>query len=439
MQGCNAGVGERLQNGDLAVPHLIRIHCLAHRLELALKAACKNTYLSTIEDTLKGIYKLYSNSPKLLAEMKELAELLEENVSKPGKIQGIRWVDHKKRAMAVMEKNWKTIVKHLENIAAADNQYTGELRAKARGFLNVLKSFKFVLYQHFFQDILNEVAKVSLLFQRDSVVLQQVIVKLESAILSITNQGNNHGHKVREFYNSLQGEAITLYKGEQLTGRAGAENDFMARRGVIVATILECINNRFMNLHADEKFQACQTLDVSNWPDTMQELAAYGDPQLQILKHHFEELLTTNGYDANLVSLEWGEAKVDIHQHYRAMGLQGLRLWQRMHLEKSDRYPNFLALVKITQVYPLSTACCERGFSCMSRIKDDWRCALRTETLDMLMRLSIEGPPLNDFIPRRAVNRWWLRGRGERARRPNIEPYGPRPGAGGPDGEEDGQ
>ena len=134
----------------------------------------------------------------------------------------------------------------------------------------------------------------------------------------------------------------------------------MARRGVIVATILECINNRFMNLHADEKFQACQTLDVSNWPDTMQELAAYGDPQLH--KHHFEELLTTNGYDANLVLLEWGEAKVDIHQHYRAMGLQGLRLWQRMHLEKSDRYPNFLALVKITQVYPLSTACCEGIF-----------------------------------------------------------------------------
>lgn len=39
----------------------------------------------------------------------------------------------------------------------------------------------------------------------------------------------------------------------------------------------------------------------------------------------------------------------------------------------------------------------------MRRIKTDWRCNLGQDTLDHLMRLSIEGPPLDQFNPERAV------------------------------------
>ena len=149
--------------------------------------------------------------------MEEVAEVL-AGVSKPRKIQGIRWVDHKKRAMAVMGKNWQTCQASWEY--RCRRPVRGRTTSESKGVSE--RAFKFVLYQQIFQDILNEVAKVSLLFPRGSVVLEQAIVKLESATLSLTNQASNHGHNVREFYNSLQGEAGTLYKGEQLTGRAVA-------------------------------------------------------------------------------------------------------------------------------------------------------------------------------------------------------------------------
>ena len=38
-----------------------------------------------------------------------------------------------------------------------------------------------------------------------------------------------------------------------------------------------------------------------------------------------------------------------------------------------------------------NTAACERGFSTMKRVKSDWHCTLGTYTIDMLMRVKMEG------------------------------------------------
>ena len=49
---------------------------------------------------------------------------------------------------------------------------------------------------------------------------------------------------------------------------------------------------------------------------------------------------------------------------------------------------------------------CEQGFSTMKRVKSDWRCALGTNTMDMLMRVKIEVPKKQaDYSPRAAVDR----------------------------------
>ena len=45
----------------------------------------------------------------------------------------------------------------------------------------------------------------------------------------------------------------------------------------------------------------------------------------------------------------------------------------------------------------------EHGFSAMKNIKSDWRNRLNEETLDNLMIISIEGPPVSGFDPQVAV------------------------------------
>ena len=67
-------------------------------------------------------------------------------------------------------------------------------------------------------------------------------------------------------------------------------------------------------------------------------------------------------------------------------------------------HPNLATLVELLLVFPVSNATVERGFSAMKRIKSDWRNRLNEETLDNLMRISIEGPPLSGFDPQVAVD-----------------------------------
>ena len=66
----------------------------------------------------------------------------------------------------------------------------------------------------------------------------------------------------------------------------------------------------------------------------------------------------------------------------------------------------------------VSNAVVECGFSIMRRIRSAWRCSLAEATLEHLMRITSEGPPLSAFDPGKAVAKFF-----SRARRPNVQPY----------------
>ena len=56
--GIRTGAAKRLQD---VVPHLLAVHCCAHRVELVIKSANDNIpFFKSIEETLHTIYKMYS-------------------------------------------------------------------------------------------------------------------------------------------------------------------------------------------------------------------------------------------------------------------------------------------------------------------------------------------------------------------------------------------
>lgn len=73
----------------------------------------------------------------------------------------------------------------------------------------------------------------------------------------------------------------------------------------------------------------------------------------------------------------------------------------------------------ITLALPVSSAVCERGFSAQKRIKTDVRGSLHVDTVEDLIRISMEGPSLEDFDAREAVQMW--SSQGKRSRRPNYK------------------
>ena len=62
MLGCHSGVADKLTKG---IPHLVVIHCVAHRLQLAVLDSLKAVpFMLEVEKTLGGLYIYYHSSPK---------------------------------------------------------------------------------------------------------------------------------------------------------------------------------------------------------------------------------------------------------------------------------------------------------------------------------------------------------------------------------------
>ena len=72
-------------------------------------------------------------------------------------------------------------------------------------------------------------------------------------------------------------------------------------------------------------------------------------------------------------------------------------LWQLLITKHKDEIPNLAKLANICLLLPVSTTCCERGFSTLNRIKTKLSNRLKTETLDTLVCIDLEGPPIDSF------------------------------------------
>ena len=69
-------------------------------------------------------------------------------------------------------------------------------------------------------------------------------------------------------------------------------------------------------------------------------------------------------------------------------------------------YPLISSILARIAVLPASSAQVEQLFSAMKRIKSAQRNSLKTRTLDNLLRVSIEGPSLQDWDPIPALRKW---------------------------------
>ena len=69
-------------------------------------------------------------------------------------------------------------------------------------------------------------------------------------------------------------------------------------------------------------------------------------------------------------------------------------------------YPNMSVMANICRVVPIHSADVERTFSQLKLIKTSIRNRMNEQTLDSLLRIVIEGPPLQDFPVAEAVALW---------------------------------
>ena len=188
-------------------------------------------------------------------------------------------------------------------------------------------------------------------------------------------------------------------------------------RSNVIDKLQRHLDRRFDSLKQDEVHAATVILDISQWPSSKEELATYGNTSVDFTCRHFKHLLTKHGCKPEEVMYEWQDAKLfiaDLPPARRQMAWRDILA----EPELAAKFPNLTHIVEVLLVLPLSTAACERGFSCMKQVKTDWRASLSVDMLTKLMFIVLNGPAPSEYEAAGAVKAWWRAG--ERTRRPNY-------------------
>lgn len=422
--GVKKGLAQLLREDQ--IPWLVSVHCFNHRLELAVKDSFSRTYFDDIIEILTQLYYLYHNSPKRTGELEELASIMETQIRKPQKAHGTRWVQHKLRATQSLLKSYVVVVAHLESMAS-DPRHD---QAKAKGILKKVTTFKFVVHLLYFEQLLLPLSKLSLAWQRDATEIPQLLATeknlrqtLAQLKLPLDEQPFGGRQLLKTILEKAEGEHEPVeFHGVKLTHVVNSLHFFKTQRVPYVEKLETCLCQRFcfdQDTAASSMFNCASILDIRLWPSDQEDLKAYGNAIVQKAATHFMVPLALNG-ESGIIDNEWQEMKLFIDSNMR--NLAPGEVWEKISASYSNQYPNISNLITILRIFPFSNALVERCFSTMNIVKTDWRASLEIKTLEQLMRIKKVGPTVAHFSPEQAVKHFFE----QKARRPGVQPYGPR-------------
>ena len=90
--------------------------------------------------------------------------------------------------------------------------------------------------------------------------------------------------------------------------------------------------------------------------------------------------------------------------NYSTLSIQ--QFWILISKHNKEQFPHLIQLAHACMAIPVTSATCERGFSTQNRIKTKHRNRMKTKRLDVLMRISEEGPPIDNYDFSRSAKKW---------------------------------
>lgn len=145
-----------------------------------------------------------------------------------------------------------------KNIPQAD-------RAKAPGYAARLTSLHFILYIAHYQDLLENMADLSLAMQNENVALSSVRSEVEVATASLLAMKSAPGPHLQKVLQETQGDDIT-FKGHVITKDQRKFDAYRRKSKEVVDEVVKCITSRFKGFTTDSVLQAADILDPANYP-----------------------------------------------------------------------------------------------------------------------------------------------------------------------------
>jgi hypothetical protein len=395
--GCNNGLFIQLQQNQ---NWLVTIHCVSHRLELALKdCLLKDNRFKEMKDFMVILYYHFKKSGKLKRQFKELAKAMNVTIYAFPKVHGTRFINHVRRGLENLLNNWPVLKECIENtVESRDFNCT---RAKLQGILKKLKNFKFLACCAAIKSLLDGIAGLSLALEQgdlqffylpylvditmdslDAVTSQNLDQFLEHSNMKITDEMvqwslTAAGDKRKKEENRMSCQfTIPL---DSMTFVSVSTDVIASMVPSMITSVKECIHARLnFDEKASELSKALSWVDPANWSDRDTEEVK----MMLSLYEQFKEPLNKVNFSPAPLEKEWRQFKIAAKHYCRNFKCR--QLWATMLVHRGSKFPNVCKLASLALCIEPSNSIVEKSFSILNAMLNDRRMSMRAETMEDL-------------------------------------------------------
>ena len=285
------------------------------------------------------------------------------------------------------------------------------------------RNSKVILGCAVFHDLLQPVAHLSSLATRPALCQDQLCVVQAIEVLMKTKKNLDKLKSipfeelpsVKKVFSRIKEDAGSItYQGQDLTRNEEGITFLKTHQIEYFEAVDACIQNRIKTGETEILAHAITIMATHGW--NRSPTPAFAHTALNAVCQHFSSPLESSSIDISLVQGEWDDM-VEYGRQYINLVLDDYKVvwWKLFNCVDAGKWSNVLAIVELLFCIPVANGHLERVFSQLKLIKTNRRTSIKEDTLDQLVRINVEGPPLFDWDPACAIQLWWR----ERIRRIN--------------------
>lgn len=389
MLGKKAGVAKIFSD---QFPRIVIWHCIAHRLELSLHDSVTEVAgVNRFKCFLDKLYTVYHASPKNRNELQKCAAAVNTQLLSIGRLLDTRWVASSYRTLKAVWQSYSALSNHFQ-YASNDMKRDTKDRACYKGLLLKLTSEDFLLDMATMLDALQELAELSVELQRKSLNIIDSDRAVSRQIRVFEAMATNPGSYFKEATKAAEEGTFNEIQLHKATSNMHTINP-----GQLYRSLAENMKNRLIG---------CRSSHTSSLQSSLNENSMSYTKLIDAVKVLYPENWPEDAdplFGENEINYLCTKLSLSIRPAVRAF---------RMFVESKGKVidNDLKSLVSAIEAIAVSTAECERGFSCMNLTLSDTRNSLAISTVSSLMFLKLVAPPLHQFQPLSYVKSWLAKG-----------------------------
>ena len=377
------------------------------------------------------MYYIYENSPKKCRELEVVVEEL-KGYLEPSELRasggtrllracGTRFIAHKVAALGRLVDRLGAYLAHLTTMSE-DSSVKAVDRQKLKGYMKKWRNSKYLLGSALFHDILKPSATMCKELQEDELCVVRAIesvVKTKRSMDKVRETPFEELPTVKKILERIQqGDGSVSYQAAELTLYDAGLEFIKSHHVEWVESVEACLLQRLKTQAPELKLltHALTILATHGWEQSENPSVPHG--ALESVCQRFRSPLEKAGTDISSVKEEWDDL-LDYSKRYLNLVQKDYKViwWKLFNAVDAKKWSNVLAVIELLFCLPIANGRVERVFSQLKLIKNNRRTCLRENTLDQLLRINVEGPPLSDWDPTHALELWYM----DKTRRLNVQ------------------